>query len=131
MTVFAQRVLHAVDRIPRGRVMSYGDVPEFVGMGSSRAAGVVLSGHGGEVLLASVDGNTGRHCGGFGYEVPQCIANVAPNSRQRLPLPPVGVRQDENGTVVAVGDAGLYFPKSGGIGPEFSTQSWQCIGGDG
>ena len=45
MTVFAQRVLDAVDRIPRGRVMSYGDVAEFVGMGSARAVGMVMSRH--------------------------------------------------------------------------------------
>jgi alkylated DNA nucleotide flippase Atl1 len=49
LTVFAQRVLDAVDRIPRGRVMSYGDVAEFVGMGSARAVGMVMARHGGEV----------------------------------------------------------------------------------
>jgi hypothetical protein len=77
---------------------------------------------------ASVE-NNGRVCGGFSYEVPQCVAIISPNSRQKLPLPPVVVRQDDNGTVVGVGDVGLYFPKSGGICPEVSTQSWQCIGG--
>jgi hypothetical protein len=81
------------------------------------------------LLSASVDKNNGQICGGFSYEVPQCVAIVSPNSRQKLPLPPVVVQQDDNGTVVAVGDAGLYFPKSGGVCPEFSTQSWQCIGG--
>ena len=81
------------------------------------------------LLSASVDKNTGEICGGFSYEVPQCVAIVSPNSRQKPPLPAVVVRQDDNGTVIAVGDAGLYFPKSGGICPEFSTQSWQCIGG--
>jgi hypothetical protein len=80
-------------------------------------------------LSASVDKNTGEICGGFSYEVPQCVSIVSPNSRQKLPLPAVVVQQDDNGTVIAVGDAGLYFPKSGGICPEFSTQSWQCIGG--
>jgi hypothetical protein len=78
---------------------------------------------------ASVE-NNGRVCGGFSYEVPQCVAIISPNSRQKLPLPPVVVRQDDNGTVVAVGDAGVYFPKSGGVCPQFSTQSWQCIAGD-
>lgn len=81
------------------------------------------------LLWGSVDKNTGRICGGFSYETPQCVAIISPNSRQKLPLPPVVVQQDDNGTVIAVGDAGLYFPKSGGICPEFSTQSWQCIGG--
>ena len=74
-------------------------------------------------LFASVDKNNGQICGGFSYEVPQCIDIVSPNSRQKLPLPPVVFRQDDNGTVIAVGDVGLYFPKSGGICPEVSTQS--------
>jgi len=49
LTVFAQRVLDAVDRIPRGNVMSYGDVAEYIGMGSARAVGMVMARHGGEV----------------------------------------------------------------------------------
>jgi len=49
MTVFAQRVLDAVDRIPRGRVMSYGDVAEYVGMGSARAVGMVMARYGAQV----------------------------------------------------------------------------------
>jgi len=47
--VFAQRVLDAVDRIPRGRVMSYGDVAEYVGMGSARAVGMVMARYGAQV----------------------------------------------------------------------------------
>jgi O-6-methylguanine DNA methyltransferase len=47
--VFAQRVLDAVDRIPRGRVMSYGDVAEYVGSGSARAVGRVMATWGSEV----------------------------------------------------------------------------------
>jgi O-6-methylguanine DNA methyltransferase len=49
MTVFAQRVLDAVDRIPRGRVMSYGDVAEYVGLGSARAVGMVMARYGAQV----------------------------------------------------------------------------------
>jgi alkylated DNA nucleotide flippase Atl1 len=49
ITVFAQRVLDAVDRIPRGRVMSYGDVAEFVGRGSARAVGMVMARYGAQV----------------------------------------------------------------------------------
>lgn len=79
-------------------------------------------------LSASVDKN-GRICGGFSYEVPQCVQLVSPNSRQALPLPKVVVRQDDNGTVIGAGDVGLYFPKSGGVCPLVSTQDWQCIGG--
>jgi alkylated DNA nucleotide flippase Atl1 len=49
LTPYAALVLAAVDRIPAGKVMSYGDVAEFVGSGSSRAVGAVLSRHGHEV----------------------------------------------------------------------------------
>jgi O-6-methylguanine DNA methyltransferase len=49
LTVFAQRVLDAVDRIPRGKVMSYGDVAEYVGAGGARAVGTVMARHGAEV----------------------------------------------------------------------------------
>ena len=48
-TAFAQRVLDAVDRIPRGTVMSYGDVAEYVGSGSARAVGMVMARYGAEV----------------------------------------------------------------------------------
>ncbi|HET7531092.1 MAG TPA: MGMT family protein [Mycobacteriales bacterium] len=48
-TAFARRVLDAVDRIPRGRVMSYGDVAEFVETGSARAVGMVMARYGAEV----------------------------------------------------------------------------------
>jgi len=64
LTVFAKRVLDAVDRIPRGAVMSYGDVAEFVGMGSARAVGMVMSRHGGEVpwhRVLHADGTCATH----------------------------------------------------------------------
>jgi hypothetical protein len=80
-------------------------------------------------LWASVDDN-GRICGGFSYQVPQCVTLVSPSSRQQLPLPQVVVRQDDNGTVIGAGEVGLYFPKSGGVCPLVSTQDWQCIGGN-
>jgi methylated-DNA-protein-cysteine methyltransferase related protein len=48
-TPYAARVLEVVDRIPRGTVMSYGDVAEFLGSGAGRAVGAVLSRHGHEV----------------------------------------------------------------------------------
>lgn len=48
-TAYALRVLEAVRRIPRGRVMSYGDVAEWMGEGSPRAVGRVLFGWGGDV----------------------------------------------------------------------------------
>ena len=49
MTVFAKRVLDVVDRIPRGKVMSYGDVADYLGAGSARAVGRVMATWGSEV----------------------------------------------------------------------------------
>jgi alkylated DNA nucleotide flippase Atl1 len=48
-TPYARSVLDVVDRIPRGRVMTYGDVAEFLGTGSGRTVGTVMSHHGSEV----------------------------------------------------------------------------------
>ncbi|MDQ1684496.1 MAG: hypothetical protein QOC82_1233 [Frankiaceae bacterium] len=64
LTVFAQSVLDAVDHIPRGRVMSYGDVAEYVGAGSARAVGTVMARHGAEVPWHRVlrsDGTCATH----------------------------------------------------------------------
>ncbi|WP_250290073.1 MGMT family protein [Frankia sp. CiP1_Cm_nod1] len=43
---YAMTVLEAVTRIPRGKVMTYGDVAEYVGAGTGRTVGAVLSRHG-------------------------------------------------------------------------------------
>jgi Predicted methylated DNA-protein cysteine methyltransferase len=48
-TPYAVAVLELVDRIPRGKVMSYGDVAEYVGSGTGRTVGAVMSRHGHEV----------------------------------------------------------------------------------
>jgi len=48
-TPYAAEVLAVVDRIPRGKVMSYGDVAEFVGRGTGRTVGAVMSRYGHEV----------------------------------------------------------------------------------
>ena len=58
-TPYAVAVLELVDRIPRGKVMSYGDVAEFVGKGSGRTVGAVLSRHGHEVPWHRVVQSTG------------------------------------------------------------------------
>ncbi|SNQ45900.1 putative methylated-DNA--protein-cysteine methyltransferase (6-O-methylguanine-DNA methyltransferase) (O-6-methylguanine-DNA-alkyltransferase) [Frankia canadensis] len=42
----AREVLDAVAQIPRGKVMTYGDVAEFVGTGTGRTVGAVLSRYG-------------------------------------------------------------------------------------
>ena len=59
MTPFARLVLDAVERIPRGKVMSYGDVAEFVAAGSARAVGMVMARHGSEVPWHRVLHNDG------------------------------------------------------------------------
>jgi len=48
-TPYARSVLDVVDRIPRGRVMTYGDVAEYLGSGSARTVGMVMAKHGREV----------------------------------------------------------------------------------
>src|SRR3954452_5281730 len=59
MTVFAKRVLDVVDQIPRGRVMSYSDVAEYVGSGAARAVGRVMAAYGAEVPWHRVLRNDG------------------------------------------------------------------------
>jgi alkylated DNA nucleotide flippase Atl1 len=46
---FASRVLDLADQIPRGRVMSYGDIAEYLGAGGPRQVGRVLALWGGGV----------------------------------------------------------------------------------
>ena len=46
---FARAVLDVVDRIPPGRVMTYGDVAEYIGARSPRAVGQVMNRYGREV----------------------------------------------------------------------------------
>ncbi|MGZ4640290.1 MAG: MGMT family protein [Actinomycetes bacterium] len=46
---FEDRVLAAVEAIPAGRVMSYGDVAEYVGRGGPRQVGRVMALSGGSV----------------------------------------------------------------------------------
>lgn len=58
-TAYAMRVLAVVDRIPRGRVLSYGDIAEFLGTGSARTVGAVMSRHGHEVPWQRVVLSTG------------------------------------------------------------------------
>jgi methylated-DNA-protein-cysteine methyltransferase-like protein len=59
-TPYARRVLDVVDRIPSGRVMTYGDVAEFMGSGTGRTVGTVLSKHGHEVPWWRVVQASGR-----------------------------------------------------------------------
>ncbi|HUD37961.1 MAG TPA: MGMT family protein [Streptosporangiaceae bacterium] len=49
MTEYASRVLDVAETIPAGRVMSYGDVAEYVGAGGPRQVGRVMAIWGGGV----------------------------------------------------------------------------------
>ena len=59
-TPYAREVLDLVDRIPRGRVMTYGDVAEMHGRGSARTVGAVMAQHGREVPWHRVVQASGR-----------------------------------------------------------------------
>src|SRR3954467_6466413 len=59
-TPYARTVLDLVDRIPRGHVMTYGDVAEFLGTGTGRTVGTVMSKHGHEVPWWRVVQASGR-----------------------------------------------------------------------
>lgn len=59
-TAYARAVLDVVDRIPAGKVLTYGDVAELMGRGSPRTVGTVLSGHGREVPWQRVVQASGR-----------------------------------------------------------------------
>lgn len=59
-TPYARTVLDVVDRIPTGRVMTYGDVAEYLGSGTGRTVGTVMSKHGREVPWWRVVQASGR-----------------------------------------------------------------------
>ncbi len=61
---FASRVLRAVEAIPAGHVMTYGDVAEYAGVRSARSVGRVLAADGGTVPWHRVlrsDGTLAEH----------------------------------------------------------------------
>jgi methylated-DNA-protein-cysteine methyltransferase related protein len=60
----APAILACVERIPPGRVMTYGDVAEYVGARSPRMVGTVLSHDGGTVpwhRVLKADGRPAAH----------------------------------------------------------------------
>lgn len=59
-TAYAREVLDIVDRIPRGKVLTYGDVAEMHGRGTGRTVGTVLTAHGHEVPWQRVVQASGR-----------------------------------------------------------------------
>jgi alkylated DNA nucleotide flippase Atl1 len=59
MTPYARRVLDVVDLIPAGKVLTYGDVRNWLGESSPRAVGTVLARYGSEVPWHRVVMSTG------------------------------------------------------------------------
>ena len=59
-TAYARLVLDVVDRIPSGKVLTYGDVAELTGRGTPRTVGTVLAQHGHEVAWHRVVQASGR-----------------------------------------------------------------------
>jgi methylated-DNA-protein-cysteine methyltransferase-like protein len=57
---FVELVLDVVERIPPGRVMSYGAIAEYLGRGGPRQVGSVMSHHGGAVPWHRVVAANGR-----------------------------------------------------------------------
>ncbi|PWV44890.1 MULTISPECIES: MGMT family protein [Nocardiopsis] len=57
---YTEEVLSVVERIPSGRVMSYGDIAEYVGRGGPRQVGSVMSRWGGGVPWWRVVRSDGR-----------------------------------------------------------------------
>jgi methylated-DNA-protein-cysteine methyltransferase-like protein len=59
-TSYALTVLGVVAKIPPGKVMTYGDVAEYLGSGSARTVGMVMAQHGHEVPWQRVVQASGR-----------------------------------------------------------------------
>jgi alkylated DNA nucleotide flippase Atl1 len=85
---YAEAVLDAVEHIPPGRVLSYGDVAELVGRGGPRQVGRVMSLYGGAVPWWRVIRADGRP--------PQCHEGQAHEHyrAEGTPLRPDGLRVD-------------------------------------
>ena len=60
LTEYEAAVLDVVVQIPAGKVMTYGDVAEYVGRGSARTVGTVMARHGSDVPWQRVVQASGR-----------------------------------------------------------------------
>ncbi|MGH2757724.1 MAG: MGMT family protein [Actinomycetota bacterium] len=89
-SAFAERVLALVDEVPRGRVVTYGDIAEMLGTRSPRSVGQVLARWGEEVSWWRVVRADGRP--------PAHNARVALRNlvAERVPLLPGGLGVDLN-----------------------------------
>src|SRR3954471_3291500 len=57
---YAEAVLALVERIPPGRVMTYGEIAELIGRGGPRQVGTVMARYGGGVPWHRVVNASGR-----------------------------------------------------------------------
>jgi alkylated DNA nucleotide flippase Atl1 len=92
---YARLVLDVVDRIPPGRVMTYGDVAELMGRGSPRTVGAVMSDHGREVPWQRVVQASGRPAEPYLQEALRLLAEEGLPAARRAGRPgggPVGRR---------------------------------------
>jgi alkylated DNA nucleotide flippase Atl1 len=85
---FAELVLEVVERIPAGRVMSYGDIAEYLGLGGPRQVGRVMSTQGGGVPWWRVIRADGRPLPGHERRALERYA------AEGTPLRPDGTRVD-------------------------------------
>jgi alkylated DNA nucleotide flippase Atl1 len=60
VTDYVEDVLSLVERIPPGRVMSYGAIADYLGEGGPRQVGTVMARYGGAVPWYRVVNSTGR-----------------------------------------------------------------------
>jgi alkylated DNA nucleotide flippase Atl1 len=65
---YVELVLAVVERIPPGRVMSYGAIAEYLGLGGPRQVGAVMARHGGAVPWHRVVAANGRVVPGHATE---------------------------------------------------------------
>jgi len=85
---FAQAVLDVVELVPPGRVMTYGDVAEYLGRGGPRGVGSVMARYGGAVPWWRVLKADGSPPPGHEAEA------LRQYRRERTPLRPDGARVD-------------------------------------
>ncbi len=83
----AEAVLAAVDQVPAGRVVTYGDIAEYVGAGGPRQVGHVLALHGGSVTWWRVIRADGRPAAGLEAEaLARLRVEGAPMRGERIDL---------------------------------------------
>jgi len=88
LSPYVEQVLAIVEKIPPGRVMTYGDVAEWIGSGGPRQVGAVMSGYGGGVPWWRVVRADGRPAYGHEGEALRRLTG------ERAPLRPGGERVD-------------------------------------